>query len=214
MSNVRAHSTIMEGADAYRLINACFASLDDAASLLSAEPALLGARTGLGETALHYLAVEDQLLSVKWLIEQGAEVNVVNNVGTTALSDAASLGYLEMVSFLLLHGARVNLAGESEPTLHSAVRGGSAAVVEALLAGGVDVNAMEQDGESALHVAAASEERTEVLRVLVARGAKVNARSEFLGTPLDEATANDCALNARILREHGALRSADLSSAP
>jgi ankyrin repeat protein len=204
----------VDGADAYRLINACFASLDDAASLLSAEPALLCARTGLGETALHYLAVEDQLPSVKWLIEQGAEVNVVNRVGTTPLSDAASLGYLQMVSFLLSHGACVNLAGESEPTLHSAVRSGSAAVVEALLAVGVDVNAVEQDGESALHVAAASEERHEVLCVLVGYGAKVNALSQFLGTPLDEATENHSARNAQVLREHGALRSEDLSSAP
>jgi ankyrin repeat protein len=202
----------MDGADAYRLINACFASLDDAASLLSGEPTLLCARTGLGETALHYLAVEDQLPSVKWLIEQGAEVNVVNSVGTTPLSDAASLGYLQMVSLLLSRGARVNRAGESEPTLHSAVRGGSADIVEALLAAGVDVNAVEQGGESALHVAAASEELHEVLRVLVGYGAKVNALSELLGTPLDEATENHCARNAQVLQEHGALGSQDLSS--
>ena len=47
--------------DARRLVHACFDSLDAAQALLDAVPHLLTARDGLGETALHYLAVENQM---------------------------------------------------------------------------------------------------------------------------------------------------------
>ena len=59
--------------DAYRLIRACCSSLDDAAALLQSEPLLLLERTGLGETPLHYLAVEDQVEAVRFLHEHGAD---------------------------------------------------------------------------------------------------------------------------------------------
>ena len=119
----------MPKSEGYAFISACISSLPEAADLLAADPQLIEARTGLGETALHYLAVEDQLISVDWLIGRGASVNVVNDVGTTPLSDAASLGYFEMVQLLLLHGAQINLAGESELTLVRAARCGDAKVV-------------------------------------------------------------------------------------
>jgi hypothetical protein len=43
-------------------------SLAEAGDLLDIEPHLLDARTGLGETALHYLAVEDHLAGVRFLV--------------------------------------------------------------------------------------------------------------------------------------------------
>jgi ankyrin repeat protein len=53
--------------DAYRLIQVCFNSLEQAAILLESEPSLLTERTGTGETPLHYLAVENQLEAVQFL---------------------------------------------------------------------------------------------------------------------------------------------------
>ena len=84
--------------DAYRLIRACFESLDEARELLRREPTLISALTGLGETPLHFLAVEDQLDAVKLLFDQGAAVNTLNRFGNSALAEAASLGYVETVA--------------------------------------------------------------------------------------------------------------------
>ena len=51
----------MSKPDAYRLISACSESLDAAETLLSREPSLIHEETGIGETPLHYLAVENKL---------------------------------------------------------------------------------------------------------------------------------------------------------
>jgi ankyrin repeat protein len=79
--------------DSYRLITAFFSSLDDGLRLLRSEPALMEAKTGLGETPLHYLAVENQLEAVRSLVEHGADVDTINECGGTPLSEAALLGY-------------------------------------------------------------------------------------------------------------------------
>jgi ankyrin repeat protein len=81
----------MADKDAYRLIHACFNSLEQATILLKAEPSLLNERTGIGETPLHYLAVENQLEAVQFLHQQGADLNTCDNFGDTPLMHAVGL---------------------------------------------------------------------------------------------------------------------------
>ncbi len=111
-------------------------------------------------------------------------MNVVNDVGTTPLSDAASLGYFEMVELLLLHGARSDVPTGN--ALLSAVHCGNARVVGLILDAGADPNAPTEGNETALHAAAASSDAQEVIRVLVEAGANMEARY-FDETPLDVA---------------------------
>ena len=66
---------------------------------------LLFIRSGLGETVLHYLVVEDELALVRFLCECGALVDTENDFGDTPLFDAFRLGYLEMCRFLVSAGA-------------------------------------------------------------------------------------------------------------
>ena len=82
---------------ARRLVDACFDSPAAAAALLDAEPGLLFARDGLGETALHYLAVENRLEAVEWLSARGATLDTVSDVQGSPVSEASSLGYEERV---------------------------------------------------------------------------------------------------------------------
>ncbi len=64
--------------DVYRLIRAFFQSTPEGLKLINAEPELINARTQhLGETPLHYLAVENKLEAVQALVIRGAEVNTV-----------------------------------------------------------------------------------------------------------------------------------------
>ena len=81
----------MPETDAYRLISACCESLEAAEALLAQEPTLIHSETGIGETPLHYLAVEDKLEAVRWLAARGAAIDARNSFGDTPLSDAASL---------------------------------------------------------------------------------------------------------------------------
>lgn len=72
---------------------------------MAEHPEVLNLRTGLGETALHYLAVENYADAVQLLIELGAEVNVRNNFGKSALQEAIQVGATQTVEVLQLAGA-------------------------------------------------------------------------------------------------------------
>jgi ankyrin repeat protein len=61
-----------------------------------------------GMTALHIASEQDQLESVEFLVENGADVNYQSAVGSTPLHFASSNGNGEIVVFLLAHGAEVN----------------------------------------------------------------------------------------------------------
>ena len=173
--------------DARRLVQACFDSVEEGRALLRREPALLGALTGLGETPLHYLVVEDQLEAVKMLVEEGAQINTLNRFGNSALAEAASLGYTALVDWMLANGAKLSLPGQSDPTLSEAVNGGHADTVRLLLEADADPNAADRIRYTPLHAAAARDKLVEIIPILVAAGAKIDRVGLFDETPLDHA---------------------------
>ena len=171
----------------YRLLRAAFESPDSMRPLLRQSPELLEARTGLGETALHYLAVENQLHAVSLLVEAGAQVNTLSSCSGTPLSEAASLGYVELVEYLLSQGARLHIDGQRDPALHGAVRGGTAAMVQLLLAAGAPIDEQNDLRETPLHLAAQDDGRLAVLELLLQAGANPALKRIFDETPLDVA---------------------------
>jgi len=174
--------------DAGRILRAFFTSVEEGLRLLDAEPDLMNTRTALGETPLHYLAVEDHIEAIKALVERkGADVNTLNDFGGSPLSEAAGLGYIDLVKYLLSVGAKLQLPEQKESVLHAAVRSGSTELVKVILDAGAAVNDVESLDETALHVAA-EDDRVEIVRVLLAAGADPNAKRIFDETPIDVAT--------------------------
>ena len=76
-----------------------------ARKLVKDHPEVLNLRTGLGETALHYLAVENYAEAVQLLIDLGAEVNVKNKFGASALEEAMLVEAKESVEVLRQAGS-------------------------------------------------------------------------------------------------------------
>lgn len=76
-----------------------------ARKLVKDHPEVLKLRTGLGETALHYLAVENCADAVQLLINLGAEVNVTNGFGASALEEAMQVEAQETIEVLRRAGA-------------------------------------------------------------------------------------------------------------
>jgi ankyrin repeat protein len=77
-----------------------------ARKLVKEHPEVLSLRTGLGETALHYLAVENNADAVALLIGLGAKVNVSNDFGASPLDEAMQVGAAEAIEVLRRAGAK------------------------------------------------------------------------------------------------------------
>ena len=76
-----------------------------AAALVEKDPRLLDERNGIGETVLHFLAVENNQPAVEWLHARHADLNATNELGTPLLFEVAELGYRDLLVWLLRHGA-------------------------------------------------------------------------------------------------------------
>ncbi|HNI94438.1 MAG TPA: ankyrin repeat domain-containing protein, partial [Leptospiraceae bacterium] len=61
-----------------------------------------------GNTPLHNAAESDDLDTVKYLIEKGADIRIKDKDGNTPLHKAAESGELNIVKYLIQKGADVN----------------------------------------------------------------------------------------------------------
>jgi len=86
--------------------NAIFArNFEAAEALLKANPQLHTLRNSLGETVLHFFAVENDLQGVAWLHERGFDLNEKTDFGTPIIFEVAQLGYKELVLWFAQQGA-------------------------------------------------------------------------------------------------------------
>jgi ankyrin repeat protein len=170
---------------------------------LIAEGAELDARDSHGVTPLQLAVASGAFWNAKLLIEHGADVNVADEFGTTALYRAQESGSAEL---LVEHGAAVNAADRDGNTpLHQAISSGRAEVADLLLARGASVSAENREGRTPLHVAAAVG-RAQMVEKLILRRADVNARDTYGQTPLSAAEAAGHSHVVATLKRHGAKR--------
>ncbi|XP_074108393.1 ankyrin repeat and sterile alpha motif domain-containing protein 1B isoform X5 [Cotesia typhae] len=143
------------------------------------------------ETALHCAAQYGHTEVVAQLLQYGCDPSIRNSRGESALDLAAQYGRLETVQLIVrthpeliepLRNSSSSLIFPHTP-LHLASRNGHRAVVEVLLASGVDVNTRTSAG-TAMHEAALCG-KMEVVRTLLDRGVDLGIRDARHNTVLD-----------------------------
>jgi ankyrin repeat protein len=165
-----------------------------------------------GEPPLH-IALTNHLPGLfDWLLDRGADPNVRDKRGETALHKAVIFDSPDHAAMraLLKRGADVNAKGDDGGTpLHLAAYLSRATSVEALLAAGADPNARDRLGETPLHGASAPQptaspadvERT--IHLLLAGGADPGARQTNGGSPLHRAALAGSVVATRSLLSEG-----------
>lgn len=177
-----------------------------------------------GRTPLHIATRNYHTEVAALLIDRGAEVDAQDNSGATPLLEAVGKGMDDLVKLLLDAGAdplRKNNAGIAP--IEAAASKGRADLTRALLAtvghppeelltlaihkDYLDIVATlltsGMDGSPALHDAALKG-RVDMLKVLLAKGADVNHKTNTGATPLHDAAIGGHVEAVRILLEHGA----------
>jgi ankyrin repeat protein len=76
---------------------------------------------GTSDVPLFVAAGEGNLDVVRYLLDEGADVNAGDNSGATALTEAAYYGHLDVAKELLLHGADINAVSDDGTALDIAV---------------------------------------------------------------------------------------------
>jgi ankyrin repeat protein len=130
---------------------------------------------GDGMTALHWAALNGDVATMNVVLGAGAKTASVTRIGNyTPLHLASSRGHGAAVARLLEAGgdARAATATGVQP-LHLAAQAGNPEAVRALLDRGADVNAVDSTHGRAPLVFAASQNRVEAMKVLIAKGASI-----------------------------------------
>lgn len=146
------------------------------------------------------------------LLDDGADVNVAQRDGTTALHWAAYHDDAATVELLIGSGADVNAENRyGVPALSLAATNRNVAIVMLLLDAGADAGASRQGGETVLMTAARSGS-VPIVEALLANGADPNARERRDQTALMWAAAEGHASVIDALLEAGAQIDAKLHS--
>jgi len=109
------------------------------------------ARDGKKVPLLLHAAASDAIKTVLVLIKHGAQLDLTDTLGNTALLQAAAYGANEAAVILLEKGAKIDLENrQGETALIKAAQSGQLAVVETLLVGGANANISDFTGRTAL----------------------------------------------------------------
>jgi len=148
-------------------------------------------------SALHIACAYGVEDTVRRLLESGSSADTTNSVGWTPIYEAIHRGYSNIVEMLLRNGARTdevipaNILAPYHPQLPlaHACRQGHLKTVEALIRGGVDIDAQSEAGWTALHESVFFR-NLECVKLLLSKNCNTTLKSKQGYTVLDfETTA-------------------------
>ena len=144
----------------------------------------------------------NDLARLKTLVTTRDEANARGPLGSTPLMDAAVVGSIEAMAFLLDKGADAN-AQNPFGTTALMMSATDAAKVRLLLDRGATANAASKQGRTALFVAAMSEPSAAIVKLLIAKGADVHAKDAFQNTMLTAAAYGNDLATMRLMLDGG-----------
>ena len=142
------------------------------------------------EKLFHYAARYGENRTILRLLKKGINIDLRDYIGATALWIAVFMDQPKTVELLLKKGANPNLYPITKPPLVKAILFGNKVVAKLLIQnGGINLNAMDALGDTAL-MKAAWTGNLEVAKLLVKGGAGINL---ILTLPLLPSTTNGTA---------------------
>jgi ankyrin repeat protein len=122
---------------------------------------------------------------VRCLLEEGAQVNLLDPMGNTALDWACDRGSLQVVTLLLAHGADAAAPHDDgyAPLMFACTRGHADVVARLVAHGCGDLDGQDSDGRTAMHIAC-YRGHAGVVRALLGAGADPHVVDGYDETPM------------------------------
>ena len=188
------------------LLNACQTGQSESVRFLLDKLADVSIGKPDGNTCLH-IAVHGNCSkgALQKIIEQGMDVNIMNNMGETALILACESAQAASVNVLLEKGADPNISdGEGYTCLHAAVHGWCAnETLKEIINHKAQLDAQNLDGETALSLACLYRQQDSV-KILLNAGSNTNITNNNGNTCLHAAVYSNC--NTKMIQaiiDHG-----------
>ena len=164
-------------------------------------------RPQMWESLFYDAARKGFTYSVQNFLEKGANVNVQDNLGKTALMLAARNGHTHTVRLLIQNDADVNLqsslaAGPGYTALMGAAKEGHLEIVKLLIEAGAEINAQNHDGKTAL-VYAAKYGHDEIVKILIEKGVNIHHQDQDGISVLMYAVGKDHSMICQVLIDAG-----------
>ncbi len=179
-------------------------------------------------TPIHLAASEGQTTVVQYCIEKGVDLNPQDRWGGTPLVDAYRGNHAEVIALLEKHNAKrpavkdvllttllpetlakINL--KDSIRLCWAASTGDVGEIKRLVANHLDLDAVDYDGRTAMHLAA-SEGHEEVIRYLIDHKTNVNPIDRWGNTPLADAHRHHFPNVIALLKANGGKSNSDTHS--
>jgi ankyrin repeat protein len=153
---------------------------------------------------LNRASSKGDLINVKKLVSDGADVNTTDSSGRTALVEAAWGGHNDIVKYLIEKGANVNTGDSVGYTaLMRASEEGHDAVVNTLVQKGADINACGKVRGTTALMLAAEQGHVKTIEILLEHGAKVNTVDQYEETAMARAYRTNQLKAAEFLESKG-----------
>ena len=145
-------------------------------SILAQDPSKLNATDEDHYTALHWACMRAHWDVARYLIERGADVNVVGGDGGTQINWAVHHDNVEIVKLMIEKRAKLNIRNQWGMTeLHTAIWRGNIHAVDYLLDHGSDPSIKTNEGWTAMHYAYRSG-HDKVIELLKNRGISLDVQ--------------------------------------
>ena len=131
-----------------------------------------------GSTPLQWAVYKGDVAAARRLLGAGADVSLANNYGATPMTLAAEVGNTDMLKLLLEAGANADSPNpEGQTVLMAVARTGNVEAARLLLDHHATVDGREKWGGQTALMWASARRHPEMMQLLIAKGADVNARS-------------------------------------
>jgi ankyrin repeat protein/L-ascorbate metabolism protein UlaG (beta-lactamase superfamily) len=156
--------------------------------ILEKDPGLLNSKGNSEKAPIHYAVQGGHLKLVKFLLNKGTPVDILNVAGQTPLAYAAAMGHESLAKLLLARGADLNAKTKRGiKPINYAIQRNHVKVAKRLIKKGADVKGKEENGWTMLHSAAWSGKK-DILDLLVKNGIPVDSATTNGRTPLHNAS--------------------------
>lgn len=152
-------------------------------------------------------AMRDDLEDVKARVMMGARVNSRDKsyYGMSPLHAAVESGNIEIIQFLLDHGAKPNIRDYQRRTpLMMMDEDATPEIFDLLIRYGAKTNLVDKEGNTALHHIAEFGDKANIIQLLVSHGANTHNLNKDGQTALAIASENENLENAKALLDAGA----------